>query len=198
MSEAKATLFRWKELPWEPVTEQLGRRMVTGERAMIAQVLLEKGAVVPTHSHENEQFTYILEGALHFWLGADGSEEVVVSAGEVLPYSVPCPAQGGGAREDAGPRHLLSPEDGLAGRDGQLLPRRGRLMDLGIAGRVALVAASSKGLGRAVAEELAAEGAHLVMCARGEEALAEAVASADGCGPERCLGCLRIFPIPPR
>ena len=61
-------------------------------------------------------------------------------------------------------------------------------MDLGIAGRVALVAASSKGLGRAVAEELAAEGTHLVMCARGEEALAEAVASADGCGPGEVLG----------
>ena len=44
-------------------------------------------------------------------------------------------------------------------------------MDLGIRGKVALVAASSKGLGRAVAEELAAEGAHLVMCARGKETL---------------------------
>src|SRR5437764_12332981 len=44
-------------------------------------------------------------------------------------------------------------------------------MDLGIRGKVALVAASSKGLGRAVAEELAAEGANLVMCARGEESL---------------------------
>ncbi len=44
-------------------------------------------------------------------------------------------------------------------------------MDLGLKGKVALVAASSKGLGRAVAEELAAEGAQLVMCARGKEAL---------------------------
>lgn len=44
-------------------------------------------------------------------------------------------------------------------------------MDLGIRGKVALVAASSKGLGRAIAEELATEGADLVMCARGEEAL---------------------------
>jgi len=41
-------------------------------------------------------------------------------------------------------------------------------MDLGLRGKVALVAASSKGLGRAVAEELAAEGAHLVICARGQ------------------------------
>ena len=50
-------------------------------------------------------------------------------------------------------------------------------MDLGLGGRVALVAASSRGLGRAVAEEFAAEGAHVVMCARGQEALAAAAAS---------------------
>jgi 3-oxoacyl-[acyl-carrier protein] reductase len=44
-------------------------------------------------------------------------------------------------------------------------------MDLGLKGRVALIAASSRGLGRAVAEELAAEGVSLVLCARGEVAL---------------------------
>jgi len=44
-------------------------------------------------------------------------------------------------------------------------------MDLGIANRVALVAASSKGLGRAVAAELGREGVRLVLCARGEAAL---------------------------
>ena len=46
-------------------------------------------------------------------------------------------------------------------------------MDFGLAGKVALVAASSRGLGRAVAEELAGEGAELILCARGEEALEE-------------------------
>ncbi|RYY17534.1 MAG: SDR family oxidoreductase [Cytophagaceae bacterium] len=44
-------------------------------------------------------------------------------------------------------------------------------MDLGLKGKVALVAAASKGLGRATAEELAAEGATLVLCARGDDAL---------------------------
>ena len=48
-------------------------------------------------------------------------------------------------------------------------------MDLGLRGKVALVAAASRGLGRAVAEELAAEGSAVVMCARGEEALTAAV-----------------------
>ena len=55
-------------------------------------------------------------------------------------------------------------------------------MDLGITDRVALVAASSKGLGRAVAEELAAEGAHVVMCARGSDALREAAEAVRGRG----------------
>ena len=50
-------------------------------------------------------------------------------------------------------------------------------MDLGLRGKVALVSASSKGLGRAIAEELAAEGANLVMCARGEDALRQAAES---------------------
>ncbi len=56
-------------------------------------------------------------------------------------------------------------------------------MDFGLKGRVALVAASSKGLGLAVAEELASEGAHVAMCARGEEELSKGAAAVDGRGP---------------
>jgi 3-oxoacyl-[acyl-carrier protein] reductase len=55
-------------------------------------------------------------------------------------------------------------------------------VDLGIAGRVALVTASSKGLGRASALALAAEGARVVICARGEEALGEAAEAVDAAG----------------
>ena len=44
-------------------------------------------------------------------------------------------------------------------------------MDLGLKEKVALIAAASQGLGRAVAEELAAEGASLILCSRGEERL---------------------------
>lgn len=84
-------LYRWTDMPKEQVTPQLSRRIITGDRMMIAHVYLDKGSVVPQHSHENEQITYILEGALHFRIGADRAEEVTVRAGEVLhiPSNVP-------------------------------------------------------------------------------------------------------------
>jgi quercetin dioxygenase-like cupin family protein len=89
--ERKATWYRWDDVPREELHERLARRLITGDRAMLAHVYLKKGCVVPRHSHENEQFTYILEGALAFRIGADGAQEVVVRTGEVLhlPGHVP-------------------------------------------------------------------------------------------------------------
>ena len=71
----------WDAIPLEPMSDLISRKLFTGEKAMIAQVFLKKGAVVPEHSHESEQITYILEGVLKFELEG---REVVVHAGEVL------------------------------------------------------------------------------------------------------------------
>ena len=84
MNSARATRYRWKDLPKEQLKPDLGRRLISTERLMLAHVYLEKGCVVPKHSHENEQLTYILEGVLRFFLGEDESEVVDVAAGEVL------------------------------------------------------------------------------------------------------------------
>jgi len=75
----------------EEMHERLSRRLITGDQVMLAHVYLKQGCVVPKHSHENEQFTYILEGALRFLVGDAGAEEIVVRAGEVLhlPAHVP-------------------------------------------------------------------------------------------------------------
>lgn len=75
---------RWADIPLETVTDQISRKLITGQRMMLAHVYLKKGAVVPKHQHHNEQFTYILEGALRFWIGDDGAEVIDVRAGEVL------------------------------------------------------------------------------------------------------------------
>jgi len=84
MADGKVTWHRWDEMEKEAVTEAIERSIINGDRMMLAHVYLHKGAVVPQHSHENEQFTYILEGALRFWIGEDGAEVRDVLAGEVL------------------------------------------------------------------------------------------------------------------
>ena len=76
--------FNWDSMPKERVTDAISRRLITGDGMMLAHVYLAKDALVPQHSHHNEQLTYILEGALKFWIGADRSQEVIVRAGEVL------------------------------------------------------------------------------------------------------------------
>jgi quercetin dioxygenase-like cupin family protein len=76
----------------------LERRRVIGELVMLSEVLLQRGCVVPTHAHENEQFCCVLSGRLRFGLGAEGSpqrREIEVEGGEVLhlPSGVPHSAE---------------------------------------------------------------------------------------------------------
>jgi len=84
VTDTQATYYRWDDIEREALSPLIGRRIVTGDRMMLAHVYLDKGAVVPTHSHDNEQLTYILEGVLRFWLGDDEGQVVDVAAGEVL------------------------------------------------------------------------------------------------------------------
>jgi quercetin dioxygenase-like cupin family protein len=108
MEERNVTHYRWNDMPKEAVSETLDRRLITGDRMMLAHVYLKKGCVVPRHSHENEQITYILEGGLRFWIGADESQVIEVRAGEVLhiPSGVPHKAE---ALEDTLDVDIFSP-----------------------------------------------------------------------------------------
>lgn len=78
----------WASVPLEEMSDVISRKVISGEKGMVAQVFLKKDAVVPEHHHESEQITYILEGALKFELEG---REVVVRKGEVLviPSNVP-------------------------------------------------------------------------------------------------------------
>jgi quercetin dioxygenase-like cupin family protein len=80
--------YVWEKMDKEVLSPTIARKIVSGEKAMVAQVFLAKGAVVPEHSHDSEQITYILEGSLEFEL--EGTK-IVVAAGEVLriPSFVP-------------------------------------------------------------------------------------------------------------
>jgi quercetin dioxygenase-like cupin family protein len=114
--------YRWDAMPAEQLKKGLSRKLITGERMMIAHVYLKKGEEVPRHSHDNEQLTYILSGALHFWFDTESAEqEIIVRAGEVvvIPSNLPHRAI---ALEDTLDVDVFCPprEDWLAGTDAYL------------------------------------------------------------------------------
>jgi quercetin dioxygenase-like cupin family protein len=115
------THHQWDRIPEEPLKGTITRRLVTGERMMIAHVYLKKGDDVPRHSHDNEQLTYILKGTLQFWFGPNDERELTVRAGEVIviPSNVPHRAL---ALEDTLDVDVFSPprQDWLAGTDSYL------------------------------------------------------------------------------
>jgi len=84
--------LHWGEVELETLNPLLQRQLIVGLNVMLTRVLLKKGCIVPLHSHVNEQLSYILEGALKFWI--DG-REIVVHAGEVLtiPPNMPHKAE---------------------------------------------------------------------------------------------------------
>jgi unsaturated pyranuronate lyase len=113
--------YRWDDMPKEKLNDLLDRRIITGEKAMVTHVYMKKGCLVPMHHHENEQLTYVLEGALKFWIGSEDAEPIVVHKGEVLvlPSHVPHKAE---ALEDTLDVDFFSPprQDWLDGTDDYL------------------------------------------------------------------------------
>ncbi len=111
----------WESVPLEVMSDMISRKVISGDKAMVAQVFLKKGAVVPEHHHESEQITYILEGALKFEIEG---KVIVVRKGEVLsiPSNVPHRAV---AMEDTLDLDIFSPIriDWLTNNDAYL--RRG-------------------------------------------------------------------------
>jgi quercetin dioxygenase-like cupin family protein len=65
----------------EQLNDKLSRQMISGENATVSQILLKKGAVVPRHSHVNEQYSWITAGTLNFVFD---DREILLRAGDVL------------------------------------------------------------------------------------------------------------------
>ena len=113
--------YVWDKMTAEPLKGTITRKLISSDRMMIAHVYFKKGDDVPLHKHENEQLTYILSGALKFWFGADGKDEIIVRAGEVvvIPSNVPHRAL---ALEDTLDVDVFNPprQDWLSGTDAYL------------------------------------------------------------------------------
>ena len=118
-SPGTATRYRWSDLPQDRPMDLLQRRRVIGRHVMLSEVILQKGCVVPTHAHPNEQFCCVLSGRIRFGLGAEGSpqrQEIEVQGGEVLhlPSGVPHSAE---ALEQTAVIDIFSPVSETTGVD---------------------------------------------------------------------------------
>lgn len=115
MAPLSVRLHRWDEIELEKVTEMISRKVVAGDRLLLAHVYLKRGALVPIHSHDSEQVTYVLEGALRVQVGG---HELTVREGEVLhiPGGAPHQAE---ALDDTLELDIFSPgrRDWLAADD---------------------------------------------------------------------------------
>ena len=82
----------WKSIELEKLSDKISRQMIFGESAMLARIVLSRGAIVPRHSHMNEQITWIVSGALKL-IFDDG--ERILRDGEMLliPANVPHAAE---------------------------------------------------------------------------------------------------------
>jgi quercetin dioxygenase-like cupin family protein len=108
----------WKETELEKLNDKISRQMISGENATVSQLLLKRGAMVPRHSHVNEQYSWIISGKLRFVFD---DREIVVGAGEFLliPANVPHSAV---AEEDTVDVDIFAPrrEDWIRKEDSYL------------------------------------------------------------------------------
>lgn len=108
----------WNSVKKENLNDLLSRKVVTGEKVMVARLELSKDCVVPLHHHVNEQISMVMQGLLKFELEG---QELVAGAGEVLviPSNVPHRVV---AIEDSVAIDVFSPirQDWLDGSDSYL------------------------------------------------------------------------------
>src|SRR5262245_10606531 len=76
-----AVLHRWDDVPRRELAPGIQRQFLTTDRMTIARFTLARGAVVPKHSHDHEQVSSVVSGALKFTVAGN---EVVVRAGEAI------------------------------------------------------------------------------------------------------------------
>ncbi len=81
----------WDEVPVEHVTPKMERKLVYGDKVMIAKMKFKDGFLVPLHEHENEQITQVISGVIRFWFGKNKEETMDLGPGDVvvIPSNVP-------------------------------------------------------------------------------------------------------------
>jgi quercetin dioxygenase-like cupin family protein len=83
--------INWDAVPEEQVNPSMKRKIITGEKMMIARMNFKDGFVVPLHHHVHEQITQVVSGSMRFWFGEKKEQVMDLHAGDVvvIPSNVP-------------------------------------------------------------------------------------------------------------
>jgi quercetin dioxygenase-like cupin family protein len=76
--------INWDDVPVEQVTPLMERKIITGEKLMIAKMKFKDGFLVPLHQHEHEQVTQLISGQMRFWFGANKEQAMDLFPGDVI------------------------------------------------------------------------------------------------------------------
>lgn len=81
----------WENIPTETVNPSMERKIVSGEKMMIARMKFKDGFLVPLHNHVHEQITQVISGSIRFWFGETKDQVMDLHAGElvVIPSDLP-------------------------------------------------------------------------------------------------------------
>ena len=76
--------LNWDNIPSEEVTPSMHRKIVWGEKLMIAKMKFKDGFTVPLHSHIHEQVTQVVSGKMRFWFGENKEQVMDLFPGDVI------------------------------------------------------------------------------------------------------------------
>ena len=83
--------INWNNVPSEEVNPSMKRKIVSGEKLMIARMNFKDGFLVPLHQHIHEQVTQVVSGKMRFWFGANKEQTMDLLPGDVIviPSNLP-------------------------------------------------------------------------------------------------------------
>ena len=83
--------LNWESVPTEDVNPSMARKIVSGEKLMIAKMKFKDGFLVPLHHHIHEQVTQVVSGQMRFWFGQDKELTMDLFPGDVvvIPSNLP-------------------------------------------------------------------------------------------------------------
>lgn len=110
--------YRWEDVKPEQLNPLNSRKVIAGQKLMLAEFTTKKGSVVPTHKHVHEQVSFVLKGRVRFNVGG---EERVAKRGDIV-FIPPNVEHSAVTLEDSIGLDVFTPlrDDWLAGNDAYL------------------------------------------------------------------------------